>query len=174
MVMQACRCVVLLCCACALTACAFNSRGEHSSSVVDSRAGAQDSVINLRSSAPPDSVLLYRGQASILLSMRDVEAYFSEWPLPPDMARLRDEVRNQYLATGWARLGEGMLEDLLAARLIEEGKAAIRWGSRSELLARAQLGISSEVMGTTVVSHTSFYGPDDTLFLRVLRSIVVS
>jgi hypothetical protein len=130
-------------------------------------------LISLRQ-APADSVVLHRSGASILLSMCDVEAHYAQFPLPPDVAQLLDEMRREYREAGWVRLGEGMLPDLLASSLVQSGRAAVRMHPRRRLVPWLRTAREKQSRGTSVITERLFYAPDGTLLLRVLDSIAVS
>jgi hypothetical protein len=122
-----CRTVLIIIIFHLVTACGVSAGATHiSPPPAHGSVAGRDSIVALRTSAPGDSVVLYRNDAMILLAMSDVEAYFAEWPLPSDMEQFRDEIRQAYVQAGWAELGDGMLEDLLAARLIQQGRATLR------------------------------------------------
>ncbi|HEX2081529.1 MAG TPA: hypothetical protein VHG08_27745 [Longimicrobium sp.] len=134
-------------------------------------------VFTLQRRLPRDSVVLHRGGATIVLSMRGVEAYHAQQdsfrgtrPPASDVAQFREEIRREYQRAGWVRLGEGMLPDLMAARLMEQGRAAVRFGPRGRLLPWVR-GIL-EVRGSA--GYRVFHAPDGTPFLRVHEWTVVS
>lgn len=149
-------------------------RGTQSERSLEQRRASSDTIVRLWLTFPCDSVVLRRGQATILLSMRDVSAYFNESPLPPDMASLYDEIRGDFERAGWVHLREGMLEDLLASRLIEQGHASIRLGSPSRTIPWVRLALENTVAGTTVIVDRLFYTPDGILLLRVPYGVTVS
>lgn len=140
---------------------------------VGSESSAQDSLIYLRVVPAVDSVVLHRADASIVLSMADVEAYFAQWPLPPDLAQLRNRVRSEFQEKGWAQLGTGMLPDLVAANLITQGKATIR-SAQGTLFPWVRTATEKEINGTTVVTHRLLYVSTGALLLRVLHSVTIS
>lgn len=128
--------------------------------------------VELRASPPADSVVVVRAGYTILLSMRDVEAYLSEFR-SPDVVEFRDLVRRTFAAAGHLTLGDGFLPDLIAARLVEQGKAAIRPGN-GELLPYVELALEHRVNGTYVVSDRLIFVPDGSLLLRVRHSVTMS
>jgi hypothetical protein len=138
-----------------------------------SESSAQDSVVYLRAVPAADSVVLHRGDASIVLAMADVEVYFAQWPLPPDMAQLRNRLRSEFQEDGWAELGTGMLPDVVAAHLITQGKATVR-SPQGVIFPWVRTATEQEVTGTTVVTHRLLYTPTGAVLLRVLHSIAIS
>lgn len=134
----------------------------------------RDSTIFLRQILPRDSVVLRRGEATIILSMQDVSHYFTEWPLPPDMAQLYDEIRRDFERAGWVHLQEGMLEDLLASRLIGEGRASIRMSSSRRMLPWVRAELEQRIVGTTVIADRLIYHPNGKLLLRVPYGVTIS
>jgi hypothetical protein len=136
--------------------------------------GGQDSIVPLRQRPPGDSVILHRGGATILLSMRDVEEYHSLGPLPRDVERFRDEMRREFQRSGWVSLGDGMLPDLLAGRLLQSGRAAVRIGPRNSFAEYVHFVLERNVNGDTVVRHRSFYSPEGVLILRVFDGVTIS
>lgn len=138
-----------------------------------SERSAQDSMVYLRAVPAADSVVLHRGDASIVLSMADVESYFAQWPLGSDMAQLRSQLRSEFQENGWAELGTGMLPDVVAANLITQGKATIR-SPQGTAFPWVRTAIEQEVTGTTVVTHRLLYGPTGAVLLRVLHSVAIS
>jgi hypothetical protein len=137
---------------------------------------AEDSVIRLRPNPPPDSVVLHRGGATIVLSLRDVEQYFAEWrgTPPADVARLAEQIRRQSREAGWVELGDGMLEDLMAARLMESGQASVRTARNGRFLPRIRLATETRVAASNVIEYRVFYTPGGTLIFRVLGGVTVS
>lgn len=134
----------------------------------------KDSVVSLLHYAPADSVVLHRGGGTILLSMRDVEAHFAQWALSAETVQFRDRMRQEIERQGWVQLGEGMPEDLLAAKLIERGRAAVRRREDDRLLPSVRIAREEKEMGTTVIEHRLIFTPDGKLLLRVPYSVTLS
>lgn len=134
----------------------------------------QDSIVPLRQRSPEDSVILHRGGATILLSMRDVEEYFSLGPLPRDVERLRDDMRREFQQSGWVSLDDGMLPDLLAGHLLQSGRAAVRTGPINTFAGYVHFVLERNVNGDTVVRHRLFYSPEGVLILRVFDGVTIS
>lgn len=135
----------------------------------------QDSMFTLWRQPPPDSVVLYRNGAAILLSMRDVEAYYAgRSPLASDETSLYSEIRLAYERSGWVQLREGVLEDLLAAHLLVRGRALVRTGVGGATIRAIRSSLWSRENGTTIVDYRFFFRPDGTLLLKVVDSVTVS
>jgi hypothetical protein len=156
-----------------LMSCA-TARGNRMESTPTRTDSLQGTLIDLQRRQPADSVVLHRGGATILLSMRDVEDYFAQWPLPPDVQRFREELARQYSEEGWAELGEGFLEDMLASQLLQRGRAVVRPSGERRLLRSVRTLVEREVAGSTVVRQRSFYLPTGLLLLRVPDGVTIS
>jgi hypothetical protein len=135
----------------------------------------QDSV-PLLLEAPSDSVILRRGNATILFSIHDVRRYWTEisTTLPREAVELRDRIEADYARAGWAELDEGALPEAIAARMIADGRAAIRMGPRGRMLPWVWMMLDRNLDGTTAVDDRLFYAPDGTLFLRVRHALTMS
>lgn len=138
------------------------------------RAPGPDSVIELRRRAPPNPIIRVRTEFTILLSMPDAEAYYAQWPLSPEVARFREEIRQQHARHGRAELAESQLADMLAARLMESGRAAVRQSPGGRLLPWVRSVLERDEQGASVVRHRAFFAPDGRLILRVLDGVTVS
>ena len=134
---------------------------------------AQDSSILLLQIATADSVSLKRNGTTILLPMRDVEAYFSNGPLSDDNRALRDEIRQAYRRDGTARLDESGLSDLLAAHVILRGRAVVR-GPSGEPFRCIWTRLEAVEVDGRVIAHRVFDGPSNVRVLKVLDSVTVS
>jgi hypothetical protein len=136
----------------------------------------EDSLVNLRSHPPTDSVVLHRSGVTILLSMQDVGAFFDGWrgTVPVDVARLSERVRREYQEAGSVKLGAGTVEDLILARMLETGRAFIRVDADRRVIPRIRLALESRERGSSVIEYRMFYAPDGTLLLRVRGRTVVS
>lgn len=135
-----------------------------------------DSVITLRRNPPADPAILRRGGTTIFLSVRDLERYFAGWPgnMPVDVAQLSEQIRREYSERGWVELGEGMLEDIVAARLIERGQAAIRAEDQDRFWATLRMAVERRQTGTSVTEYRVFYTPEGAQVLRVIGGTTVS
>lgn len=129
--------------------------------------------VGLLQSPPADSVIVVRAGYTILLSMHDIEAYLSEWVPSPDLDQFRDLLRQRFAESGHATLGDGFLETLVAANLVERGKAAIR-ADRGRMIPFVELAMERHPSGTYVVSDRLIFTPTGTLLLRVRHSVTIS
>ena len=123
--------------------------------------------------APADSVWLKRNGTTIVLSMRDVEAYFSNSRLSDGNRALRDAIRQAYRRDGTARLDESGLSDLLVAYVMLRGNAVVR-GPSGEPFRCIWTRLESIEVDGRVITHRVFGAPPDMRFLRVLDSVTVS
>jgi hypothetical protein len=138
--------------------------------------GLEDSVIALRSEVPRDSVVMQRGEFSILLSAADIERALGAAPPGSEESTLRDELRRVILDFGWAEFGEGDTENYVAADLLQSGRAVIRSRVSNQLLPWVRLTMEREIIGSgaTIVDYQVFTAPDNTVVLRVLSSTTIS
>jgi hypothetical protein len=144
----------------------------HSVQSCDARL-PQDSSIALLQVVPSDSVWLNRNGTTIILSMRDAEAYFGIGPLSYDNRALRDDLRRAFHRDGTAQLDESDLTDLLAAHLLLRGKAVVR-SPRGEQFSCIWTRLEIVEVDGRVIAHRVFFGPTNLRFLRVLDSVTVS
>lgn len=143
-------------------------RPEANATLVQAESTSRDSVLFLLQRAPVDSVVLHRGGAVILLPMREVEAYYSQWPLSSEVERFRSSISEQFEERGWVRLGEGQLEDILATRLLQRGRAAIRYPSGGRhLIPWVRTAVERQIVSNTTIRDRVFYLPDGRLLIRV-------
>jgi hypothetical protein len=136
----------------------------------------QDSVIMLRTEAPPDSVVVHRGNYSILLSLAGIEKALAGAPPDSDEAALLSDLRRQYREYGQVELGEGAAEDYVAADLLKVGQAVVRRRASNHLIPWVRLRIEHESIGSgaTIVDYQVFTAPDESLIMRVMSGVTIS
>lgn len=134
---------------------------------------AKDSIVPLRTTPAPDSVLLHVKDATIIVSMREVEDLVAQGGgMMPDLQEQYDAMRRQYQAAGWVQVGDGGFGRGMAVGLMKQGKASIRWNPTGEFLPSVRVVEESDASAGYIIYDRLFYTPDGALVLKELIMIL--
>jgi hypothetical protein len=134
-----------------------------------------DSIVRLRFRSPSDSVVLHRGGTTFLLSLEDLEEYFTSQPTLPELDSLHRQIRRQFAEEGWVLLGNDRMIDVIASVLLRDGCAAVRDDAGGEFLPWVRMVEERQSrMSGGAVDYRLFYAPNGRLLLRVIDAIAVS
>jgi hypothetical protein len=134
---------------------------------------AKDSIVPLRTTPAPDSVLLQVDDATIIVSMREVEDLVAQGGvMMPSLQEQYDAMRRRYQAAGWLQVGDDGFGRGMAIGLMKQGKASIRWNPTGEFLPSVRVVEESDASAGYIVYDRLFYTPDGALVLKELIMIL--